>query len=112
MTVKELIEKLQSIGKDDMEVCVRVTNTLSPYTGEPVISLYHGIDWEAGKIMLCTDSKLMRQHDSCKRCGLYGAKSAEDISSRYDYIENKIVFYHGKKKMFSVLLKKEERNEN
>lgn len=62
MKVKELIEKLQIIGKDDMEVCVRVFNSLSPYSSEPVVNLYKGSDWEAGKIMLCTDSKLIRQN--------------------------------------------------
>ena len=107
MTVKDLIEKLQRIGKDDMEVCVRVTNTLSPYTGEPVINLYQGFDWEMGKVMLCTDSKLIRVRDACKQCGLYNVKSA-DISSRVDYIGEKITFYHGKKKVFSVPLKKKE----
>lgn len=64
MTVKELIEKLQSIGKDDMEVCVRVFNSLSPYSAEPIVNLYKGCDWESGKIMLCTDKRLIRQNRS------------------------------------------------
>lgn len=60
MTVQQLIDTLQKIGMPNAEVCVRVTKCLSPATGEPVTRVYNGFNWEDGKLMLCTDSPLIR----------------------------------------------------
>lgn len=87
MTVQQLIETLQKVGRSDAEVCVKVTKCVSPATGEPVTRVYNGFDWEAGKLMLCTDSPLIREApDSCRRCGMYGVKAAARISSRVSYV--------------------------
>lgn len=109
MTVRQLIETLQRINSPDTaEVCVQVTKCLSPYTGEPVTRVYNGFDWEAGKVMLCTGSPLIRESpDSCRRCGMYGIKAAARITSRVSYVDlgtgdmGIAVYLDGKKK-FSV----------
>ena len=108
MTVRQLIETLQRVGKPDAEVCVRVTKCLSAYTGEPVTRVYGGFDWEAGKLMLCTDSPLIREKPgTCRRCGLYGVKAAARISSRTSYVDMntgdmEVTVYLDGKKKFSV----------
>ena len=107
MTVKELIERLQKIGDPDAPVCVRVTHTVSADAGAVVTGAYRGFDWSTGKVILETDSKLLREHDTCKRCGMYGVKAAKDISSRYHFTDMEtgdmeVAVYLGKKKMFAV----------
>lgn len=106
MTVQQFIETLQRIGRPDEEVCVKVTKCVSPATGEPVTRVYHGFDWEAGKLMICTDSPLIRENpDSCHRCGMYGVKAAARISSRVSYVNmdtgdmEVAVYLDGKKKL-------------
>lgn len=109
MTVQQLVETLQRIGKPDAEVCVNVPKgRLSPDTGEPVTRVYSGFDWEAGKLMLCTDSTLIRESpDTCRRCGMYGVKAASRISSRVSYVnmdtgDMEVAVYLDGKKKFSV----------
>lgn len=107
MKIKELIEKLQKLNNQDLEVCVRVTKTMSPYTGEQVTNIYNGFDWEQGKLMLCTKSDLIRMHDTCKHCEMYGIKHAKDISTRVLWVDmNKgdmeVAVFLGKEKKFSV----------
>ena len=108
MTVQQLIEKLQKVGRPEMEVCVKVTKCASPSTGEPVTHVYNGFDWEAGKLMLCTDSPLIRENpDSCRRCGMYGVKVASRVSSRVSYVDigtgdMELAVYFDEKKKFSV----------
>ena len=106
MTVQQLVETLQRVGRPDAEVCVKVTKCVSPYTGEPVTRVYNGFDWEAGKLMLCTGSPLIREKpDTCRRCGLYGIKAAARISSRVSYVDmgtgdmEVAVYLDGKKKI-------------
>ena len=108
MTVQQLIETLQRVDRPDAEVCVKVTKCASPYTGEPVTQVYGGFDWEAGKLMLCTDSPLIRESpDSCRKCGMYGVKAAARISSRFSYVnmdtgDMEVAVYLDGKKKFSV----------
>lgn len=108
MTVQQLIETLQKVGMPDAEVCVKVTKCVSPATGEPVTRVYNGFDWEAGKLMLCTHSPLIRESlDSCRRCGMYGVKAASRISSRVSYVnmdtgDMEVAVYLDGKKKFSV----------
>lgn len=108
MTVQQLIETLQRANSPEMEVCVKVTKCVSPSTGEPVTRVYNGFDWEAGKLMLCTDSPLIRENpDSCRKCGMYGVKAAERISSRVSYVnmnagDMEVAVYLDGKKKFSV----------
>ena len=108
MTVRQLIETLQKVGKPDAEVCVKVTKCVSPYTGEPVTRVYSGFDWEAGKLMLCTDSPLIRENrNSCRGCGMYGVKAAARISSRTSYVDMntgdmEVAVYLDRKKKISV----------
>ena len=108
MTVHKLIEMLQKAGIPDAEVCVEVTKCASPSTGEPVTHVYNGFDWEAGKLMLCTDSPLIRENpDSCRRCGMYGVKAASRISSRVSYVnmdtgDMEVAVYLDGKKKFAV----------
>lgn len=108
MTVRQLIEKLQKTGRPEMEVCVKVTKCASPATGEPVTRVYNGFDWEIGKLMLCTDSPLIREEpDSCRWCGMYGVKAASRISSRVSYVnmdtgDMEVTVYLDGKKKFSV----------
>lgn len=106
MTVQQLVETLQRIGRPEMEVCVKVTKCVSPATGEPVTRVYNGFDWEAGKLMLCTDSPLIRERpESCRRCGMYGVKAAARITSRVSYVNmgtgdmEVAVYLDGKKKL-------------
>lgn len=108
MTVRQLIEALQKVGKPDEEVCVRVTKCMCHATGEPVTRIYNGFDWEVGKLMLCTGSPLIRENkDSCRNCGMYGVRAAARVSSRLSYVDMSTgdmevaVFLDGKKK-FSV----------
>ena len=106
MNVGELVDQLQKYDKD-LEVCVKVTHCASPYTGEPVVGPYRGFDWEAGKLMLQTESPLLRMRETCRRCGMYGVKAAERISSRVVWTDMNAgdmavcVYLDGKKK-FSV----------
>ena len=108
MTVQQLIKTLQKVGMPDAEVCVKVTKCASPSTGEPVTHLYSGFDWEAGKLMLCTDSPLIRESlDSCRGCGMYGVKAASRISSRVSYVnmdtgDMEVAVYLDGKKKFAV----------
>ena len=108
MTVQQLIKTLQRIGRPDMEVCVKVTKCVSPATGEPVTRVYNGFDWEAGKLMLCTESPLIRGNpDTCRKCGMYGVKAAARISSRVLYVDMdtgdmEVAVYLDGKKKFSV----------
>ena len=108
MTVQQLVETLQRVGKPDAEVCVKVTKCLSLATGEPVTQVYNGFDWEGGKLMLCTDSPLIRERpESCRRCGLYGVKAASRITSRVSYVDMgagdmEVAVYLDGKKKFSV----------
>jgi hypothetical protein len=108
VTVRQLIEALQKVGKPDEEVCVRVTKCMSHATGEPVTRIYNGFDWEVGKLMLCTDSPLIRENkDSCRNCGMYGVKAAAQISSRISYVDMntgdmEVAVYLDGKKKFSV----------
>ena len=108
MTVQQLIETLQRADRPEMEVCVKVTKCASPSTGEPVSQVYIGFDWEAGKLMICTDSPLIRENpDSCRRCGMYGVKASSRISSRVSYVnmdtgDMEVAVYLDGKKKFSV----------
>lgn len=108
MTVQQLIETLQRVGKPDAEVCVKVAKCASPSTGEPVTQVYNGFDWETGKLMLCTDSPLIRESpNSCRKCGMYGVKAAARISSRFSYVnmdtgDMEVAVYLDGKKKFSV----------
>lgn len=108
MTVQQFIEMLQKVGRPDAKVCVRVTKCVSSSTGEPVTQVYNGFDWEAGKLMLCTDSPLIRESfDSCCRCGMYGVKAASRISSRVSYVnmdtgDMEVAVYLDGEKKFSV----------
>ena len=106
MTVGQLIEKLQR-HSPDAEVCVRVTKCLCAATGETVTSVYNGFDWEMGKVMICTETPLIRQKETCKHCGTYGVSAAKDITSRVQWVDMEtgdmeVVVYLGKKKKFSV----------
>ena len=108
MTVQQLIETLQRTGRPDAEVCVKVTKCLSAATGEPVTQVYSGFDWEVGKLMLCTESPLIRESpESCRRCGMYGVKAAARITSRVSYVDMgtgdmEVAVYLDGKKKFSV----------
>lgn len=108
MTVQKLIEILQKARIPDAEVCVKVTKCASSYTSEPVTHVYYGFDWEAGKLMLHTNSSLIRESaDSCLRCGMYGIKAASRISSRVSYVnmdtgDMEVAVYLDGKKKFSV----------
>lgn len=106
MTVRELVEKLQKVPQD-LEVSVRVTKCVSPAEGETVISLHQGFDWTAGRLMLCTASPLIREQDTCRKCGMYGVGAAKDISSRcyftnMDTGDMEVAVYNGKRKMFAI----------
>lgn len=104
MTVQQLVETIQRVGKPDAEVCVKVTKCLSPATGEPVTQVYRA----GGKLMLCTDSPLIRERpESCRRCGMYGVKAASRITSRVSYVDMdtgdmEVAVYLDGKKKFSV----------
>lgn len=108
MTVQQLIKALQKVGRPEMEVCVKVTRCASPASGDPVMQVYEGFDWEMGKLMLCTESPLIRESpDSCRRCGLYGVKAASRISSSVSYVnmdtgDMEVTVYLDGKKKFSV----------
>jgi hypothetical protein len=73
-----------------------------------VTQVYIGFDWEMGKLMLCTDSPLIREKpESCRRCGMYGVKASERISSRVSYVnmdtgDLEVAVYLDGKKKFSV----------
>lgn len=106
MTVQQLIEALQRVDSPEMEVCVKVTKCASHSTGEPVTRVYKGFDWETGKLMICTGSPLIRENpNSCRRCGMYGAKASARISSRVSYVNmdtgdmEVAVYLDGKKKL-------------
>lgn len=106
MTVGELIEKLHKYSAD-AEVCVKVTKCMSPSVAEPVTGVCRGFDWTMGKVMLYTKDNLIREHETCRQCGMYGVKAAQDILSRCNWLDMntgdmEIAFYLGKKKMFSV----------
>jgi hypothetical protein len=109
MTVQQLVEALQRAGRPDAEVCVDVPKgRLSSATGEPVTRVYNSFDGEVGKLMLCTDSPLIRESpDTCRRCGMYGVKAASRISSRVSYVnmdtgDMEVAVYLDDKKQFSV----------
>jgi hypothetical protein len=107
MTVRDLIAKLQKLDRPDLDVCVKVTNCLSANTGEPVKDLYCGFDWEQGKLMLYTGEQLIRMRPTCRRCGMYGVKAAERITSRVMYTnmgtgDMEVIVYLDGKKKFSV----------
>ena len=108
MTVQQLIEALQKVDNPEMEVCVKVTKCLSPYCGEPVTHVCNGFDWTAGKLMIHTESPLIRKNpNSCRRCGMYGVKVASRITSMVSYVdmdtgEMEIAMYLDGKKKFSV----------
>ena len=109
MTVQQFVEALQRFGRPDMEVCVNVPKgRLTPYTGEPVTRVYSGFDGEGEKLMLCTDSTLIRESpDTCRKCGMYGVKAASRISSRVSYVnmvtgDMEVTVYLDGKKKFSV----------
>lgn len=106
MKVRELINKLQK-HDPDAEVCVEVTKCVSADTAEPVTEVHRGFDWTTGKVMLFTADSLIREHETCRRCSMYGVKAAHDISSRYYWVnmdtgDMEVAVYLGNKKMFSV----------
>ena len=106
MTVQQLIEALQKHDRN-AEVCVAVTKCVSPAAAEPVTEVHRGFDWTAGKVMLFTADLLIRELETCRRCGMYGVGAAKDISSRYYWTnmetdDMEVAVYLGKKKMFAV----------
>ena len=106
MKVRELVDILQK-HSPDAEVCVKVTKCLCAATGETVTGVYNGFDWEMGKVMICTETPLIRQKDTCKRCGMYGIAAAKDISSRCTFADLEkgdweVAVYLGKRKKIAV----------
>lgn len=106
MTVGELIEKLQKHDRD-AEACVKVTKCLSPAVAEPVTEVHRGFDWTTGKVMLFTADDLIRERETCRRCGMYGVEAAHDIRSHVQWVnmdtgDMEVAVYLGKKRMFAV----------
>ena len=83
MKVKDLIAHLVEMDAGDAEVCVSVTNCFSAFTVEPVEIVSQGFDWDAGKIMLYTRTKLHRYQKCCQRCGLCASRVGERVGTRF-----------------------------
>lgn len=104
MTVQQLIEALQKHDRN-AEVCVEVTKCVSPAVAEPVTEVHRGFDWTTGKVMLFTADRLIRELETCRRCGMYGVKAAARITSRVSYVNMDTgdmeiaVYLDGKKKL-------------